>query len=486
MGLCPAVWTAAYDGKLTLSVTDEATGKPIAARMELRNSRGRPVRVKSEGAIARDGYVAFDGEIELELGQGSYRFFLEAGPEYHTRTGHFTLERHAEDSTTITLKRHANMGEHGWWSGDLDVRQPHDDLPLLMRAAGVGFVPQFSGENVRGKCREVPTNASRSYLLKSWLDNRRGGGLLYLASGVEPGLGFDLCQLPADGSSLPALTSASDAGAEVIALTLDAWDLPLWVAADKLTAVQLINRHTLPGAPHDNASRPLDQVFFPGKSGRGRSCEATYHHLLNCGLRVPPAAGSGSGANKSPLGTNRVYVNCSEFSQESWLAGLRAGRVVVTNGPLLRTTVEGQSPGYVFHLDKGQQHSFQIALTLSFYEQAPVEYLEIVKNGRVEYEVRLDELAQQAGRLPPLEFQESGWFLVRTVTNNSQTYQFATTGPYYVEVAYEPRISRASVAYFLKWLGEAREKFSDNEAVLADIAAARPFWEDLLERANAD
>jgi hypothetical protein len=182
-----------------------------------------------------------------------------------------------------------------------------------------------------------------------------------------------------------------------------------------------------------------------------------------------------------------VYVDCGdEFSQENWLAGFRAGRVVVTNGPLLQTSVEGQSPGHVFHLDQGETHQFQIALSLSFYERAPVEYLEIVKNGSVEYEVRLDELARREGRLPPLEFSASGWFLVRAVTSNPDTYQFASTGPYYVQLNYQPRISRASVEYFLKWLDEAADEFADNPAVLGDIAAARPFWKDLLRRANAE
>ena len=41
------------------------------------------------------------------------------------------------------------MAEHGWWAGDLDVRQRHEDLPLLMRAAGVSIAPEFAGENVR-------------------------------------------------------------------------------------------------------------------------------------------------------------------------------------------------------------------------------------------------------------------------------------------------------------------------------------------------
>ena len=159
---------------------------------------------------------------------------------------------------------------------------------------------------------------------------------------------------------------------------------------------------------------------------------------------------------------------------------------MVTNGPLLRTSVEGQSPGYVFHLENGQTREFQIALSLAFYEQAPVEYLEIVKNGQVVYEVRLDELARQKGRLPPLEFSDSGWFLVRAVTSNTETYQLATTGPYYVECNYRPRISRSSVTYFLNWLDDAAEEFSEHQQVLEDVDEARTFWLDLLERANAD
>ncbi len=488
LGSAHAAGAARYDGKLSLSVADEATGQPLAVRMELRNSRGRPVRIKTDGAISRDNYVVFDGQIDLELRQDSYQFFLEAGPEYHTRLGHFTLDRHAEDSTAITLKRHVNMQELGWWAGDLDVRQQHEDLPLLMRAAGVSFAPEFVGENVRGKCREERVLADKLLGPRSWLDYRRGGGLMFLRAEGKRSLGFDLCQLAADASSMRPLESGYAAGADVVALAPDAWDLPLWVAADKLTAIQIIHRHTLAGgAAADDAGRPRDKVFFPGKLGSGRYSEAIYHHLLNCGLRIPPAAGSGSGATEIPLGTNRVYVDCDdEFSQQNWLAGLRAGRVVVTNGPLLRTSVEGQSPGQVFHLDQGDTHQFQIALSLSFYEKAPVEYLEIVKNGHVEYEVRLDELARQEGRLTPLEFSASGWFLVRAVTSNPETYQFASTGPYYVEVNYQPRISQASVEYFLKWLNEAAEEFSDKRAVLADIAAARPFWEDLLRRANAE
>ena len=120
LGTGPSSWAARYDGKLKIEVADEVSGKPIAVRMELQNSRGRPVRVRAEGAISRDGYIVFEGQIALELKKGDYRFTIEAGPEYRTRSGHFTIERHAEDVSSITLRRHVDMRKQGWWAGDLD------------------------------------------------------------------------------------------------------------------------------------------------------------------------------------------------------------------------------------------------------------------------------------------------------------------------------------------------------------------------------
>lgn len=480
---------AGYDGRLTIEVADEQSGEPLAVRMELENSRSRPVRVRPEGAVFRDDYLVFDGQITLELNKGAYRFSIDAGPEYQTRSGHFTIERHADDTSSITLRRYVNMRDEGWWAGDLDVHERQQDLPLLMRAADLEFTSVSLGENIQGRCRQEPAPSTELNTVGRLLDYRRGGGLLLCDSDIAQLPAIELCQSPAEGSSLLALKAGHRAGADVVALTPFAWDLPLWIAADKLTAVQIIHRHAqLNGSTaNEGWGRTRDKIMFPGKMGNGRYSESIYHHLLNCGVRIPPAAGSGSGDTKNPLGSGRTYVECGdECSTEDWLDGLRAGRVVVTNGPLLRTSVEGHRPGHVFHLDPGQTHQFQIVLSLSFYEKAPVEYLEIVKDGRVEYEVRLDDLAKQKGRLPPLEFDDSGWFLVRAVTSRADFYQFASTGPYYVEADYRPRISRTSAEYFIAWLDEAANKFADNEAVLADIESARPFWQDLLSRANAE
>ena len=130
-------------------------------------------------------------------------------------------------------------------------------------------------------------------------------------------------------------------------------------------------------------------------SGNGRWSETIYEHVLECGFRVPPAAGSGSGTNDNPIGVNRTYVYCGdEFSYDRWWEGLLAGRVFVTNGPLLRPMVEGQPPGYVFSLDGRKELKLEIGLNLATRE--PIDYLQIVKNGAVDAEVRLADFEKTA------------------------------------------------------------------------------------------
>lgn len=495
-----AVWAGCYeasiaarfDGVLTINVTEEGSAQPLAVRMELLKS-GRPVRIRPEGAIVADGYLVFDGTVTLELKQGNYEFNLDAGPEFQTRNGHFTIERHAEDLTDVTMTRRVNMRAEGWWAGDLDVAQRFDDMPLMMRAAGVDFVPVTVAENDGGKCRSLkqPPNAAISDisppLFGPWasIDNRKGNGLLFVGGDARP----EVCELPASESTIVTLTATSESKTQTVALNANAWGLPIWIASGKLDAVAIMDRSGLTNKINEKNTDgyPRDKKFFPGTVGAGRWNEAIYHHLLNAGIRIAPAAGSGSGTSDNPIGTNRVYAYCGEqMHMEGWLDALKAGQVMVTNGPLLRTKVDGHPPGHVFKLAAGEQREFQIALSLSFYEKAAVEYLEILKNGEVLHQVRLLDLAENKGRLPAVPFAESGWFAVRAMTGNTKVYQYATTGAYYVEVAGKPRTSKRSVQFFIDWLEAARVEFKDDNNKQNEIATASAFWVELLTKANAE
>ncbi len=442
VGWCCSIAMAAphSDGELRIEVVDGATGQPMAARMHLKTMAGRPVKLRLPGTAEYGGHFYIDGKLTLPLHVGRYTFELEAGPEYLTQSGHFEIERHADDSKRIEMKRVVDLATEGWWGGDLDVRRKAKDMPLILQAEGLKIAP--------------------------------------------------LSEPLAAKEMSPRL----DVENHFIARTPYAWDLPVWLASGKLDAIELINHHSLRSGVVDNENdgRPRDKSFFPGAHGNGRWSEAVYYHVLNCGFRIPPVAGSGSGGNDNPVGTNRVYVYCgSEFSKDAWWDGLKAGRVFVTNGPLLRPTVEGQPPGYVFPIGAGESINLEIGLNLA--TSVPVEYLQIIKNGVVDAEVRLADWKNRAGKLPPVHFDDSGWFLVRAVTKNPKVYQFASTGPYYVEKSGRPRISRASMRFFQDWIdmgiGRVSNRPADDAELKKSLApwkVARKFFDGLLAKANAD
>ena len=48
-----------------------------------------------------------------------------------------------------------------------------------------------------------------------------------------------------------------------------------------------------------------------------------------------------------------MYVHVeSPFSYERWWESFRAGRVTITNGPLLQPSVQGQPPGATFQVER--------------------------------------------------------------------------------------------------------------------------------------
>ena len=227
------------------------------------------------------------------------------------------------------------------------------------------------------------------------------------------------------------------------------------VAAGQIDSIEVAHSHICRDTTiNDEADgKPRDRKRYPSYKGNAEWSQEIYFRLLECGLRIPPTAGSGSGESPNPVGYNRVYVHVDgEFTYEKWWQNLRAGQVFVTNGPLMKPSVEGELPGHVFQADAGAKLEFEIGLTLSTRE--PISYLEIIKDGHVEHEIRFDEYAK-SGKLPKLQFDRSGWFLIRAVTDVPKTYRFAMTGPYYVEIGYQRRISKSAAQFFLDWVVRA-------------------------------
>lgn len=487
---------AALEGEVEVTVIDKETGEEVAVRMHLKDSRHRPVIPR--GTVAWKDHFVFDGKILLKLRAGAYTFEIERGPEYRVRTGHFMIERGAEDSHTLEMERFVDMKKERWWSGELHVHRPLKDIELLMRAEDLHVAPVITWWNKNNIWAETDApeslltqfDTNRFYHVMAGEDEREGGALLY----------FNLDKpLPIQDADreVPSPIKFLDMARERPSAHIDIekpfwWDMPTWVATGKIDSIGLANNHMCRSEVLGTEAwgKPRDTKFYPGTHGNGRWTQDIYYHLLNCGLRIPPSAGSASGVLPNPVGYNRVYVYCEgELTYDKWFEGLRAGQVVVTNGPLLRPRVNGELPGHVFTAAAGEAIELQATLNLSIREK--VEYLEIIKNGRVEREVRLSEYKESGGRLPAIKFEESGWLLVRAVTNNRDTFRFASTGPYYVEIGQQPRISKASAQFFYDWVYERARRVKIEEAekreeVIKHHRAARDYWQDLVDRANAE
>ncbi|MBW3595962.1 MAG: CehA/McbA family metallohydrolase [Planctomycetes bacterium] len=484
-------------GELEIKAVDRDSGEPIAVRMHLKDERGRPVEA-GKAPFWKDHFV-FEGQITLKLRPGRYSFEVERGPEYRVRTGYFTIERTSKDAKTVDMPRFVNMAEEGWWSGDLHVHRPSEDIELLMKAEDLHVAPLITWWNDRNPWdeRELPKDLvtrfddDRFYSLMAGEDERGGGALLYF--------GLDR-PLPIAGAEREFPSSAEflrQAHRQAPDLHVDIekpfwWDFPMWIASEMCDSIGVCHNHLLREGVLDNEAwgRPRDGVLYPGVPGNARWTQAIYFHLLSAGVRLPPSAGSASGVLPNPVGYNRVYVHCGdEFTWDAWWSNLRAGRVIVTNGPLLRPLVNGRLPGHVFHASAGQTVELETAVSLSTRDK--IEYLEIIQNGNVAESVRLDDYVQAGGKLPTVKFTESGWMLIRAVANHEKTYRFALTGPYYVEFDSQPRISKESAQFFLDWANEraGQIRLDDPEKqrqVMQFHNAAVRFWQERVESANPE
>ncbi|MGH8224447.1 MAG: CehA/McbA family metallohydrolase, partial [Woeseiaceae bacterium] len=224
-----------------------------------------------------------------------------------------------------------------------------------------------------------------------------------------------------------------------------------------------------------------------------RASATVWHRLLNCGFRIAAAGGTDAMANyaslRGPVGVNRTYVKIDPGAgdaaarRDAWLAGLKAGRSMATNGPLLGLTVNGVGPGEEIRLGRG---AHELSYSSFLRSIVPVDHLELVWNGEVVQVLSPGERHDHADFAGTLAVDGSGWLLLRAWNERSHPdvfdlYPYATTSPVYVIVAGKPPRSAADAAYFIAWLERVREAAArhpdynnaeERKAVLANIDRA--------------
>jgi len=255
------------------------------------------------------------------------------------------------------------------------------------------------------------------------------------------------------------------------------------------------------GLPIDVALGKVDFYEALGLSDH-RASNAVWYRLLNCGFRIPAGAGTDAMTNfaslRGPLGLNRVFVKTGgPLGFDSFLSGLKAGRSMASNGPLVELALRprGQGgpwsePGDELALPAGSR---ALEARVSLRSIVPVDHLEIVGNGAVVASLPLaGERTELDTTVALPEASASAWYLARAWCERSRApvldfYPFGTTSPIYVTVAGAPVRSAADARYFLRWIDRVRAAAdahpgwtngAEKQAVLAQIAIARSVFAD--------
>jgi TolB protein len=258
--------------------------------------------------------------------------------------------------------------------------------------------------------------------------------------------------------------------------------------------------------PVDVALGKVDYIEVVGFADHKSTAEVWYK-LLNCGFRLPTAAGTDFMGNyaslRGPVGLNRVYaeVPSGPLKIDPWLGAIKAGRTFATNGPLLRFTLGGKGIGGEVKLQKKQQsegqqkgrHEVRFAAELTSI--VPVDHLQIVCNGKIARELALDGDRSSAHIEGTISIESSGWCVLRAFSDKAEypildLYPYATTSPIYLEVDNSPLRSLSDAKYFVAWvdrlIAAAQSNTSWNtdaekQSVLNLLEHARKKYEDLAQ-----
>jgi hypothetical protein len=244
--------------------------------------------------------------------------------------------------------------------------------------------------------------------------------------------------------------------------------------------------------PVDLALGKVDYIEVTGFAEH-KSTATVWYRLLNCGFRLPTAAGTDAMANfaslRGPVGLNRVYVKVpiGPVNIGIWLDSLQHGRTFATNGPLLGFSLGGKQLGDELSLPAGENKVKFTAWLRSF---VPIDHLQVICNGEVMQDLELNRDRETADVEDTIPVSRSGWCLLRAWSEKAEhpvldLYPYATTSPIYVRVAGSNPKPAEDAAYFVAWIDRMIDAAKSNQdwntetektAVLEMLTSARKVY----------
>lgn len=166
----------------------------------------------------------------------------------------------------------------------------------------------------------------------------------------------------------------------------------------------------------------------------------------------------------------------------------------MTNGPLLRFTANQQPIGA--DLKFQGQGPFTITLQVDCFSQRPLDYIQIVHNGKVVHEIKPTADQKAIAFTHTLNVNQSGWIALRSGQNKPNPIEWwnrtmaAHTSPTYITVNDQIPANNASANYLLARI-DSTLKWADTDAIwttaqtkqtaMQSFRQARKFYEQALK-----
>jgi Tol biopolymer transport system component len=501
-------------GTLRVEVRDR-TGRPLGARISVTGAEGRgyaPDHAWRHADEAFDrserqfeySYFHSAGSADVTVPAGRVHVEIWRGPEYQDARADVTVPARGRLVHRVVLGRRANLPARGWWSGDVHVHMnyggayrntpPH--LAFQARAEDLHVVENL----IVNKEQRIPDIAyfrvgadpvsNPTFLLMHAQEFHTSVwghmGLLDLGSHY---LLPDYAGYPNTAAASLAPTNATLADLAHAQGALVGYVHPFDTKPDPADTTTPLNYEL----PVDVALGKVDYLEVMGYSDHLIMSEIWYR-LLNCGFRLPAAAGTDAFPNfaslRGPPGLVRVFVQSGPtLNHRRWLAALKAGRTFVTNAPLLEFALAGRAIGEEIRLPAG---SHRLTARVGLRSNVAVDHLEIIGNGKVVASIPLRGDRTAGNDTVAVPVTTSGWFVLRAYSDRAtmpvlDLYPFASTSPIYVRVGDEPVRSPEDAAFFVTWIErlEAMTRAttswntrSEQAAVLRSLAEARTVFEN--------
>ena len=220
--------------------------------------------------------------------------------------------------------------------------------------------------------------------------------------------------------------------------------------------------------PADVALGRLQIAEVYGNAGQ----QDVWYRLLNCGFELAATAGPDWLVKDTPR--TYVFLGDEPLGFEAWTEGLRLGRSFITKGPMLFFEVEGQRPGARLHFP---ERPTRLHVWASALLPEGVQPVEIVVNGEV--------VATGTNLETTIELEDSAWIAART--------EGAHSNPVYVTLSGRPRGRAEDARVFIGVLDRLtdwvrRKGLFDTpeqrETVLNVIAEGRAVYASIAARSH--